>query len=122
MKQQQCLWSVNFNCPTNSQTITLITFNSLHNHALFPAETEEYSSKYCCIPNEVLKEIQFLTEYENLPITTQRRLLKAKFPTISILNCDLTNAMQKFKVKSDVANDTSRLLKILIEHKSNDPE
>jgi len=89
---------------------------------LFPADTEKYSSKYRCIPNEVLKEIQFLTEHGNLPITTQRKLLKAKFSTISILDCDLTNAMQKFKVKSDVANDASRLLKILIEHKSNDPE
>ena len=48
--------------------------------------------------------------------------MKAKFLTISILNCDLTNTMQKFKVKSDVVNDASHLLKILIEHKSNDPE
>src|SRR6266496_5827830 len=110
------------NCPQNSRVISLTTFNNLHNHMLFPADTEKYSSKYRCIPNEVLKEIQFLTEHGNLPITTQRKLLKAKFSTISILDCDLTNAMQKFKVKSDVANDASHLLKILIEHKSNDPE
>jgi hypothetical protein len=93
----------------------------LHNHALFPADTENYSSKYRCIPDDVLKEVQFLTEHGNLPITTQRKLLKAKFPTISILDCDLSNAIQKYKVRPDVIHDASRLLKILIEHKSNDP-
>ncbi|CAB4408509.1 unnamed protein product [Rhizophagus irregularis] len=65
--------------------------------------------------------VQFLTEHENLPITTQRKLLKAKFLTISILDVDLTNAIQKYKVKPDVEHDASYLLKILIEHKSNDP-
>ena len=48
--------------------------------------------------------------------------MKAKFLTISILDCDLSNAIQKFKVKSDVANDASCLLKTLFEHKSNDSE
>jgi hypothetical protein len=120
-KRQQCPWNANINCPQNSQTITLTTFNNLHNHTLFPADTEKYSSKYRHIPDDVLKEIQFLTKHGNLPITIQRKLLKAKFPTVSILDCDLSNAIQKFKVKSDVANDASHLLKILVEHKSNDP-
>jgi hypothetical protein len=93
----------------------------LHNHALFLADTENYSSKYRCIPDDVLKEVQFLTEHGNLPITTQRKLLKAKFLTISIFDCDLSNAIQKYKVRPDVIHDASRLLKILIEHKSNDP-
>jgi hypothetical protein len=120
-KRQQCPWNANFNCSQNSQTITLTTFNNSHNHTLFPADTEKYSSKYRCIPDDVLKEVQFLTKHGNLPITTQRKLLKARFLTLSILDCDLANAIQKYKVKSDVANDASHLLKILIEHKSNDP-
>jgi hypothetical protein len=121
-KRQQCPWSVNFNCPTNSQTITLTTFNSSHNHALFPADTEDYSSKYRCIPDDVLKEVQFLTEHGNLPITIQRRLLKAKFPTLSVLDCDLANAIQKYKVKSEIiTHDVSNLLKELIQRKSNEP-
>ncbi|CAB4483817.1 unnamed protein product [Rhizophagus irregularis] len=102
-------------------SVSLTTFNNLHNYALFPADTENYSSKYRCIPDDVLKEVQFLTEYGNLPITTQRKLLKAKFLTISILDCDFSNAIQKYKVRPDVIYDASRLLKILIEHKSNDP-
>ena len=119
-KRQQCAWNANFNCPQNSQIIGLTTFNNSHNHALFP-DTEKYSSKYRCISDDVLKEVQFLTQHGNLPITTQRKLLKAKFPTISILDCDLANAIQKYKVKSDVTHDASHLLKTLMQQKSNDP-
>jgi hypothetical protein len=119
-KRQNCPWKANFNCPQNSQIITLTTFNNSHNHMLYPADTEKYSSIYRCIPDDILKEIQFLTEHRNLSITTQRRLLKARFLTLLILDCDLANAIQKYKVKSDIVHDASRLLKTLIEHKSND--
>jgi len=87
---------------------------------LFP-DTEKYLLKYRYIPNDTLEEIQFLTEYGSLPITIQRKLLKARFPTLSILDCDLANAIQKFKVKSDVTHDASHLLQTLIQHKLDDP-
>ena len=120
-KRQQCLWNVNFNCPTNSRTITLTSFNDSHNYALFPADTEKYSSKYRYIPDNVLEEVQFLTKHGNLPITIQRKLLRAKFLTLSVLDCDLTNAIQRYKVKSDITHDASHLLKELFQRKSNDP-
>jgi hypothetical protein len=41
-KCQQCPWNANFNCPQNSRVITLTTFNNVHNHTLFPADTENY--------------------------------------------------------------------------------
>src|SRR5256884_5426717 len=119
-KCQECPWKANFNCPKNSNNITLTTFNNCHNHILL-SNTEEYSTKYRCIPEDVLKEIQFFTENGNLPISIQRKLLKARFPTSSILDCDLTNAIQKFKVKPDEVHDASNLLKTLIQNKSNDP-
>jgi len=119
-KRQECPWKANFNCPKNSNNITLTTFNNCHNHVLL-SNTEEYSTKYRCIPEDVLKEIQFFTENGNLPISIQRKLLKARFPTSSILDCDLTNAIQKFKVKPDEVHDASNLLKTLIQNKSNDP-
>src|SRR2546425_5434964 len=119
-KRQECPWKANFNCPKNSNNITLTTFNNCHNHILL-SNTEEYSTKYRCIPEDVLKEIQFFTENGNLPISIQRKLLKARFPTSSILDCDLTNAIQKFKVKPDEVHDASNLLKTLIQNKSNDP-
>ena len=52
-----------------------------------------------------LKEVQFLTENRSLPITIQQKLLKAKFLILSILNYNLTNTIQKFKVKSDITDD-----------------
>jgi len=91
-KRQECPWKANFNCPKNSNNITLTTFNNCHNHVLL-SNTEEYSTKYRCIPEDVLKEIQFFTENGNLPISIQRKLLKARFLTSSILDCDLTNAI-----------------------------
>ncbi|CAG8732015.1 14546_t:CDS:1, partial [Cetraspora pellucida] len=75
-KRQQCEWHVNINCPKNFQQITITTFNNIHNHSLFP-DTKKYSSQYRCIPDDILKEVQFFTEHGNLSITTQQRLLKA---------------------------------------------
>ncbi|RHZ75463.1 hypothetical protein Glove_213g59 [Diversispora epigaea] len=89
-------------------------------HRSFGCEFE-FLSKYRCIPDDVLKEIQFLTEHGNLSINIQRKLLKAKFPALSILDCDFANAIQKYKVKADVTHDASQLLKTLIQYKSNDP-
>ncbi|RHZ58026.1 hypothetical protein Glove_379g14 [Diversispora epigaea] len=104
----------------NKHRDLLTTFNNSHNHPLF-LNVKEFLSKYRCIPDDVLKEIQFLTKYGNLSINIQRKLLKAKFPALSILDCDLANAIQKYKVKADVTHDVSQLLKILIQYKSNDP-
>jgi len=120
-KRQKCPWNANFNRNQSTQIITLTTFNNSHNHTLFLANTEKYSPKYRCIPDNVLQEVQFLTENGNLSITTQRKLLKARFPTLSILDCDLANAIQKYKIKPDVEHDASRLLKTLIERKTDDP-
>ncbi|RHZ81658.1 hypothetical protein Glove_117g335 [Diversispora epigaea] len=58
---------------------------------------------------------------KNLPIYIQRKLLKAKFLTLSILDYNLTNAIQKYKIKANITNDASHLLKTLIQHKSNNP-
>ncbi|GBC13473.2 FAR1-RELATED SEQUENCE 10 [Rhizophagus irregularis DAOM 181602=DAOM 197198] len=69
-KRLQCPWNANFNRTQNSQIIKLTTFNNSHNHTLFPADTEKYLPKYRYIPDDVLKEVQFLTEYGNLAITT----------------------------------------------------
>ncbi|RHZ64254.1 hypothetical protein Glove_326g242 [Diversispora epigaea] len=119
-KRQQCAWNANFNCSQNSQNIVLTTFNNLHNHPLF-LNAEEFSPKFRCIPDNALEEIQFLTKHGNLSINIQQKLLKAKFPALSILDCDLANTIQKYKVKTDIAHDASQLLRTLIQYKSNDP-
>ena len=46
------------------------TFNNCHNHILLP-DIKDYSTKYRCISENVLKEIRFLTENGNLLIIIQ---------------------------------------------------
>ena len=118
-KRQGCNWHANINSPQNASAITLTTFDNTHNHPL-DANAQHYAPIYQNIPEDVLKEIQFLTKNGNLTISTQRRLLKAKFPDESILDCDLANAIQKFKICTDENLDASHLLTTLIERKSHD--
>ncbi len=120
-KRQGCSWHANVNCPKNSRKITLTTLDDTHNHPLYP-DTGKYALMNQKISDDILEEIRYLTEGGNLSITTQRKLLKAKFPTASILDCDLTNAIQRFKVHDNEKNDASRLLTTLMNRKSNDPE
>ena len=120
-KRQGCSWHANVNCPKNSRKITLTTLDDTHNHPLYP-DTGKYALTNRKISDDILEEIRYLTEGENLSITTQRKLLKAKFPTASILNCDLMNAIQRFKVHDNEKNDASRLLTTLMNRKSNDSE
>ncbi|RHZ83597.1 hypothetical protein Glove_90g2 [Diversispora epigaea] len=73
---------------------------NVHNYPLCP-DAQHYASIYRNISKDVLNEIQFFTEHGNLTIGTQRKLLKAKFPTEFILDRDLSNVIQKFKIHSD---------------------
>src|SRR5205807_6866702 len=79
-----------------------------------------YSPVYRRIPEDVLGKIQFLTKNGNLAISTQKRLLKAKFLNETIFDCDLLNAIQKFKIHTDEKLDASCLLMTLLECKSYD--
>ncbi|RHZ65115.1 hypothetical protein Glove_319g96 [Diversispora epigaea] len=118
-KRQKCGWHVNINCPKNVLHIILTTQDDVHNHPLCP-DAQHYASIYWNISEDVLNEIQFLTEHGNLTIGTQRKLLKAKFSTEFILDCNLSNTIQKFKIHSNKNLDASHLLTILIEQKSHD--
>ena len=115
-KRQGCEWHANINSPRNASLITLTTFANIHNHPLYP-DAQSYSPIYRRIPEDVLGEIQFLTENGNLSISTQKRLLKAKFLNETILDRDLSNAIQRFKIHTDEKLDASRLLTTLLEHK-----
>lgn len=118
-KRQGCEWHTNINSPRSASLITLTTFVNIHNHPLHP-DAQRYAPIYRNISKDVLSEIQFLTENGNLSIGTQKKLLKAKFPTESILDRDLSNAIQRFKVHNDEKLDASRLLTTLLDRKSYD--
>ncbi|CAG8663204.1 5743_t:CDS:10, partial [Ambispora gerdemannii] len=65
-------------------------------------------------PQEI--EIQFLTENGNLSIGTQKKLLKAKFPTESILDRNLSNIIQKFKIHTDEKLDASQQIVLWLKY------
>ena len=109
----------NINSPRNASLITLTTFANIHNHPLYP-DAQSYSPIYRRIPEDILGEIQFLTENGNLSISIQKRLLKAKFLNETILYCDLSNTIQRFKIHTDEKLNASRLLMTLLERKSYD--
>ncbi|CAG8668959.1 2853_t:CDS:2, partial [Ambispora gerdemannii] len=97
----------------------------IYNHRDHKSKRQEceWHANVNCPKNFPRITLTTLTDIHNHTLYSDtKKLLKAKFPTQSILDCDLINAIQKFKVKTDVAQDASRLLQTLIRHKSHDPE
>ncbi|CAJ0843537.1 20329_t:CDS:2 [Entrophospora sp. SA101] len=64
------------------------------------------------LPKAVLEDIEFYTIHGNLGVTTQRQLLKAKYPNHQLPARDISNAVQKFKGVIDLKsldNDAPKL-------------
>ncbi|CAG8796363.1 443_t:CDS:1, partial [Gigaspora rosea] len=73
---------------------------------------EAASPKNRNLPKAVLDDIEFYTLHGNLGITTQRQLLKAKYPNHQLPARDIASAVQKFKGGSDLKgldNDAAKL-------------
>ncbi|CAG8485047.1 14310_t:CDS:2 [Cetraspora pellucida] len=68
------------------------------------------------VKNDTLNDIEFYTKNENLSITVQHQLLRARYSDTVFLDSDISNAIQHFKVKSrDLELDASQLLLFLTE-------
>ncbi|CAG8754322.1 26525_t:CDS:2, partial [Gigaspora margarita] len=78
-KYQGCKWHVNLNFPKDATCIIVTTFVDIHNHELHP-EISKYGTKFRSIEKDALEDIEFYTKNRHLSITTQRQLLKAKYP------------------------------------------
>ena len=64
------------------------------------------------MPKAVLEDIEFYTLHGNLGVTTQRQLLKAKYPNHQLPARDIATAVQKFKGDTDIKqldNDAAKL-------------
>ncbi|KAG9288282.1 hypothetical protein G9A89_021313 [Geosiphon pyriformis] len=87
--------------------------------ASHPSESPRYRSvidaasatKNRNLPKAVLDDIEFYTLHGNLGVTTQRQLLKAKYPNHQLSARDVSNAVVRFKGGSDkgVDNDAAKL-------------
>ncbi|CAG8697337.1 11324_t:CDS:1, partial [Cetraspora pellucida] len=114
-----CPWHVNLSFPEHETKIIVTTFINQHNHALSP-KTQEFATKYRSFTDEALHEISLITKHENLSLTVQRSLLKARFPDLHFQDQDLANAIQKYKKSDKINNDASALLTSLMQKKVED--
>ncbi|CAJ0848018.1 4969_t:CDS:2 [Entrophospora sp. SA101] len=93
-KRIECGWHINLSFPKTSSHITAA------------------SPKNRNLPKAVLEDIEFYTIHGNLGVTTQRQLLKAKYPNHQLPARDISNAVQKFKGVIDLKsldNDAPKL-------------
>ncbi|CAG8773573.1 36211_t:CDS:1 [Racocetra persica] len=135
-KRIECGWHINLSFPKTSTCITVTTFVNEHNHELNIQQTREArpssqpsanqaisspryrsvleaaSPKNRNLPKAVLEDIEFYTLHGNLGVTTQRQLLKAKYPNHQLPARDIASAVQKFKGGTDLKgldNDAAKL-------------
>ncbi|CAG8482873.1 12568_t:CDS:1 [Acaulospora morrowiae] len=135
-KRIECGWHINLSFPKTSSHITVTTFVNEHNHELNLQQTRESrpstqssttqnvsspryrsvleaaSTKNRNLPKSVLDDIEFYTLHGNLGVTTQRQLLKAKYPNHQLSARDIASAVQKFKGGTDLKgtdNDAAKL-------------
>lgn len=71
--------------------------------------------------NEMLEDIEFLTNYCKMGATTQRRYLEAKYPTHPLYSKDLYAAIQKFRpTTKSLSNDAAKMSNWLDQQKEID--
>ncbi|CAG8439383.1 6924_t:CDS:2, partial [Scutellospora calospora] len=116
-KRTGCLWHVNATFPKKATTISITSLNINHNHLLDP-ETNLYAVKNRILPKAVERKVCFYMAEGNLNAMIQRRLLSAKFPDVTIYLRDLQNLIQKYKIANREENDASKLLKQLLNKKT----
>ncbi|CAB4386116.1 hypothetical protein RhiirA5_479290 [Rhizophagus irregularis] len=133
-KRIECGWHINLSFPKTSTHITVTTFVNEHNHVLNQQTRETRPSTHAStahtvspryrsvleaaapknrnLPKAVLEDIEFYTLHGNLGVTTQRQLLKAKYPNHQLPARDIATAVQKFKGDTDIKqldNDAAKL-------------
>ncbi|CAG8627887.1 13833_t:CDS:2 [Cetraspora pellucida] len=122
-KKSNCPWHCNLSLAENSLQIKITTIINKHNHKLSP-EIQKFGTKYRSLSEEAIKEIELMTKHGNLSITSQRNILKARFPDMIFQDTDLANAIGKIRSANhfNTTNDASTLLLSLMEKKIADPQ
>ena len=91
------LWHVNASCLKVNNSDFAIFINKIvneHNHDLnIEAVAFKKDKRFS---NEMVNDIQFLTQHCKLGATTQRRYLEAKYPSHPIFSQDLYASIKKF--------------------------
>lgn len=110
-KKISCPWRLNASCPKENNPNFSVFINKIvdeHNHELNIEVIAFREGKK--FSNEMLEDIQFLTNHCKMGATVQRRYLEAKYPTHPLYSKDLYAAIQKFRsTTKSLSNDAAKI-------------
>jgi len=122
-KKMLCPWRVNASCPKVNNPDSAIFINKIvdeHNHVLNIEAVAFREDKR--FSDEMMENIQFLTQQCNMRVTAQRKYLEAKYPSHPIFSKDLYAAIQKFRpMAKSLSNDAAQMSDWLDRQKEEDP-
>ncbi|CAB5367005.1 unnamed protein product [Rhizophagus irregularis] len=121
-KKISCPWRLNASCSKENNPNSSVFINKVvdeHNHELNIEAIAFRESKR--FSNEILEDIQFLTNHCKMGATAQRRYLEAKYPTHPLYSRDLYAAIQKFRpTTKSLSNDAAKMSNWLDQQKEID--
>ena len=121
-KKMSCQWHVNASCPKENNPDSAIFINTMvdeHNHGLNIEAVAFREDKR--FSDEMMDDIQFLTQHCKLGATTQRRYLEAKYPSHPIFSQDLYASIKKYRpTMKSLSNDAAKMSDWLDEQKERD--
>ena len=121
-KKLMCPWRVNASCPHENNPGSAIFITKIvddHNHVLNIEAVAFRDEKRFC--DEIMEDIQFLTEHCKMGVTAQRRYLEAKYPSQPIYSKDLHAMVKKFRpTAKSLSNDAAKMSNWLDEQKEGD--
>ena len=122
-KKMSCPWRVNASCPKVHNPESVIFINKIvdeHNHdlnveAIAFREEKRFS-------DEMMDDIQFLTQHCKMGATAQRRYLEGKYPSHTFFSEDIYAAISRFRpTAKSLSNDAAQMSDWLDSQKERDP-
>lgn len=122
-KKMSCPWRVNASCPKVNNPDSAVFINKIvneHNHnlnieAIAFREEKRFSE-------EMMNDIQFLTQHCKMGVTAQRKYLEGKYSSHPVYSKDLHAAIKRFRpTAKSLSNDAAQMSDWLDNQKERDP-
>lgn len=122
-KKIACPWRVNVSCPNMNNPNSAVFINKIsdeHNHDLNVEAVAFREDKR--FSEEIMNDIQFLTQNCKMGATAQRRYLEGRYPSHPFFSKDIYAAIQRFRpTAKSLSNDAAKMSDWLDEQKEKDP-
>jgi len=122
-KKMSCPWRVNASCPKMNNPDSAVFINKVvyeHNHNLNIEVIKFREEKR--FSNEIMEDIQFLTQHCKMGVTAQRKYLEGKYPSHTFYSNDLYAAIKRFRpMAKSLLNDAAKVSDWLDRQKENNP-